>query len=1444
MKKAARIVFGLLAVTVFCTGAAGYAQVPPPGGSGTVFSWGGNWRGQLGDGTTEFRSTPLAVPGLPAVKAIATPMDSSLALLANGEVMQWGYNNECSGPFCGGQGTIHLTPVGVPGLAGIQKLGVGWFHSFAIDGFGDLWAWGNNGAGQLGDGTSEFRDTPVRLNLPFPVLEAAGGMDHSVALLADGRIMTWGANDKGQLGDGGAMTSSAVPIAAELVPNVRSVSAGVFHSIALTQEGLVYTWGNEGCQMGQTGCSSQPHPLPVPDPFDHAAPFTGVSAVVGGGWHTVALRADGTVWTWGGNSMGQLGIGSQDSDAHPYPVQVSDPSDSSGYLTGVVAIAAKCFRSVALKADGTVVTWGFTAGVFQTFPAPVPDLNGIAAIASGMDHTLALKGDCIDADGDGYSDAACGGADCNDQDMTIHPGAPEVCNGVDENCDGQIDEGVLATFYDDSDGDGYGDPNRGVGACFSPVGFVDDRRDNCPLVKNSDLTDSDGDGIGDVCDSCPLDPGNDADGDGLCGDVDNCPNLGNPDQADIDHDGSGDACDNCRITANPDQQDSNGNGLGDACPPIARDDSFEIAEDGVLTVPAPGILANDFLENGFTPTWISVVAGSTFGKLSAPGTNGAFTYEPPLNFSGTVSFQYQTFFTSDDSAPATVTITVTPVNDPPVLAPVGPRSVRETEVLSFSISATDVETATADLTFFAADLPAGAVFDPASRTFSWQPTRAQSGNYAVTFGVRDEGGATDTETVTITVVDVPFYVEKISNDSGELGIDENANVVWSTIPGFGGQYRLYRYDSAGGATEEISSFAPAGTNHTIPRMNARGDVTWAYGDAQGRYIYLYDRENGNSRPLSTSGEAYGFSEINDRGQAVWGESVLSSEYHLSWQQTFLFDGTQSRQITDAFVGTYGAHINNRGQVAWIQGNEAGIYLWENGQGRKISEGTLYHGAPIINDRGDVLWSGSGPGIASQLYLYNGETVTTAPFTTAAVNLGTYLMNNQGDIVWNEGSNGAKEIYLYRKSTGTTTRITNDTFEDSLSDLNDHGDIVWQRRKYIYGSEPFNVYHYEAATGEICEVSTFLPQDGYNGYSQPMINNAGVIAFRGGWQRGIYRAVKFKDSVPRTEPGLQITVSPTDESTGRAHAITFTEVNSPGFTSIHRVEALEPAPSGFLMGSPPEVYEISTTAAYQGPVQVCLNYEGAGFSGEAGLRLFHMEHGAWVDRTDAGYPDMVNKIVCGTVEHFSVFALLAPENNPPTAAAGSDIVAECTSAGGAFVTLDGSGSSDPDGDPLVYTWTWEGGSASGANPTVQFSLGEHSITLIVDDGKGGRSTDTVKVTVLYRFGGFLPPVSLDKPLKLGSTVPVKFLLSYEGGTSASGATARLTLQKLSNDQPVGEPIAAESTTGADTGDWFRYDAADNLYIFNLSTRVLSQGNWRITVSLDDGTLHTVTVALKN
>jgi alpha-tubulin suppressor-like RCC1 family protein len=195
-------VSGLSGVTAVSAGEDSYSLALLS--DGTVWAWGSNSNGQLGDGTTTNRSTPVPVSGLSGVTvtAVAAGWGYSLALASDGTVWAWGKNNE--GQIGDGTTTNRATPVQVGGLSGITvtALASAYESSFALTSDGTAWAWGYNSNGQLGDGTTTNRATPVQVSGLSGVTALAAGDRHALALKWDGTLWAWGENNEGQLGDG------------------------------------------------------------------------------------------------------------------------------------------------------------------------------------------------------------------------------------------------------------------------------------------------------------------------------------------------------------------------------------------------------------------------------------------------------------------------------------------------------------------------------------------------------------------------------------------------------------------------------------------------------------------------------------------------------------------------------------------------------------------------------------------------------------------------------------------------------------------------------------------------------------------------------------------------------------------------------------------------------------------------------------------------------------------------------------------------------------------------------------------------------------------------------------------------------------------------------------------------------------------------------------------
>ncbi|HNX69610.1 MAG TPA: FecR domain-containing protein, partial [Candidatus Omnitrophota bacterium] len=363
--------------------------------SGKVWAWGYNASGQLGDGTTTTRLAPVAVSGLSAVTAIAAGYQHSLALLSDKTVKSWGGNGY--GQLGDGTTTTRLTPVTVSGLSGVTSINSGAAHSLALLSGGTVKSWGWNAFGQLGDGTTTDRWTPVTVSGLADVSTLATNGNHSLALLADGTVKSWGTNGVGSLGDG-TTTDRWTPVPVLGLEGVTAIATGGGHSIALSVTGTVYGWGQNQCgQLGNNSTSfAVVAPVHVLTAIESLTSLTNISKIVSGGFHSLALKSDGScVYAWGENDSGQLGDTTNSAARTPVRVWNEEGTD---YLSGVLDIQAGSEYSLALLSDGTVKSWGANRygqlgnGTLTSSPIPttVSGLSDVRAIVAGEYHALAL----------------------------------------------------------------------------------------------------------------------------------------------------------------------------------------------------------------------------------------------------------------------------------------------------------------------------------------------------------------------------------------------------------------------------------------------------------------------------------------------------------------------------------------------------------------------------------------------------------------------------------------------------------------------------------------------------------------------------------------------------------------------------------------------------------------------------------------------------------------------------------------------------------------------------------------------------------------------------------------------------------------------------------------------------------------------------------------------
>lgn len=382
--------------------------------AGAVWSWGHDGEGGLGDGAVagevgcSTNCAPTAAPtnGATDFTAISAGGSHSLGLTTAGTVYAWG--SDTNGAL--GDGTVgggsRPTPTAITGVAGQVFIAVsaGEEFSLALASDGRVWAWGFDGYGALGDGTrGGLRATPAPIAAPSGTVFTAisAGTQHALALASNGVVWSWGYDADGELGDGAAggeeecgRNCTATPAMVVMPSGVTftAVEAGYGHSLALASDGKVWSWGRDASGALGDGTVGDDNPTPTEIAMPSGVTFAAVAA---GSSHSLALATDGSVWSWGGNGSGELGDGTTGNN-NPTPTQVA-------------ALSGKTFKAVdgggnvslALTTDGKVWSWGRDTGgglgdgtAGGTDPTPDQIADGgqppFQAISVGKNFALAL----------------------------------------------------------------------------------------------------------------------------------------------------------------------------------------------------------------------------------------------------------------------------------------------------------------------------------------------------------------------------------------------------------------------------------------------------------------------------------------------------------------------------------------------------------------------------------------------------------------------------------------------------------------------------------------------------------------------------------------------------------------------------------------------------------------------------------------------------------------------------------------------------------------------------------------------------------------------------------------------------------------------------------------------------------------------------------------------
>jgi len=319
--------------------------------NGRAWTWGYNGVGQLGNNATISQRTPVSVAG--AVKTFCEISNGpnqafSLAIDKNGRAWAWGING--NGNLGNNTVISQRTPVSVLGaVKTFCKVAVGGFHSLAIDKNGRLWAWGNNSNGQLGNNT--FNNsvlTPVSvLGAVKTFCHIAGGNSQSVAIDKNGQAWGWGFNGSGQNGDGGAYDNYTPVSVQGQKKTFCKIASGNGTSLAIDNYGRLWTWGfNGNAQIGDDSTIAKRTPVRVcgNKTFCHVGATNA---------HVTAIEKNGQVWAWGNNSNGSLG--------NPYSLSVVTPVSVIGQANKTfcqIKVGFSDSASFALDKNGKLWSWG------------------------------------------------------------------------------------------------------------------------------------------------------------------------------------------------------------------------------------------------------------------------------------------------------------------------------------------------------------------------------------------------------------------------------------------------------------------------------------------------------------------------------------------------------------------------------------------------------------------------------------------------------------------------------------------------------------------------------------------------------------------------------------------------------------------------------------------------------------------------------------------------------------------------------------------------------------------------------------------------------------------------------------------------------------------------------------------------------------------------------
>jgi alpha-tubulin suppressor-like RCC1 family protein len=326
---------------------------------GSLWAWGSGRYGQLGVGNNNVENTKPVRVGNDTWKDVASGGhigEHSVGIKADGSLWAWGSN--LYGQLGDGKGGDYSdeadrnTPVRIGTENTWRTVAAGCFHSVAIKTDGSLWAWGDNSSGQVGDGSTDTRNAPVRVGNDRNWKTVVAGFGFTVAIKDDGSMWAWGGNESGRIGVGSVEDNNYVtPTRIGTDNNWQYVSAGYDFALAVKTDGSLWAWGNNNFGQAGNGKSGDNAIEPRPVKIGNDTWKT----VAAGREHTLAVRTDGSLWAWGKNDEGQLGDGTNTNRSNPVRI-----GNDTNWLIATAGYGFNAAVKVEYspRTDGSLWTWG------------------------------------------------------------------------------------------------------------------------------------------------------------------------------------------------------------------------------------------------------------------------------------------------------------------------------------------------------------------------------------------------------------------------------------------------------------------------------------------------------------------------------------------------------------------------------------------------------------------------------------------------------------------------------------------------------------------------------------------------------------------------------------------------------------------------------------------------------------------------------------------------------------------------------------------------------------------------------------------------------------------------------------------------------------------------------------------------------------------------------